>query len=76
MVGCPAKGSSVPGVKILSRAVLPGSSGLSTNTVSDRFISFAIACMRSAGIPSAASTTASWLPARALSVKTSTVLIR
>ena len=49
MVGCPAIGSSSPGVKIRMRTSVPAVSGGSTNVVSEKFISFAIACMVSVG---------------------------
>src|SRR5262245_4684992 len=56
-----------------ARAVLPRLSGLSTNTVSGWPNSRAIACIVSAASSSASSTTASGLPAKRLSVKTSSV---
>ena len=58
-VGCPANGSSVPGVKIRSFLVCAGSSGGNTNTVSERLSSRAIACISRASRPSAAGKTAS-----------------
>src|SRR5450631_316080 len=60
------------GVKIRSLATLPGRSGASTKVVSEMFISLAIRCIASLGIPSASSTTASWLPVNGVAVKTST----
>ena len=45
-LGWPVKGSSLPGVKIRTRASPPASGG-STNVVSDRFISRAMACISS-----------------------------
>ena len=45
MVGCPAIGSSVPGVKMRSRKSVPRCSGGRTNVVSEKFISLAIACI-------------------------------
>src|SRR5215467_5635724 len=56
-----------------TRAVLPRLSGLSTNTVSGWPNSRAIDCMVSVSSPSASSTTASGLPAKRFSVKTSSV---
>ena len=49
MVGCPATGSSFPGVKIRMRTVPLPSAG-NTNVVSEKFISCAIRCIRSTGI--------------------------
>ena len=51
IVGCPAIGSSSPGVKIRMRTSVPGRSGGSTNVVSEKFISLAIACIVSADSP-------------------------
>ncbi len=42
------------------------------NVVSEKFISRAIFCISSDGMSRPSSTTASWLPASAFSVKTST----
>jgi hypothetical protein len=69
-VGWPAKRSSVAGVKIRIRACPPCSGG-STNTVSEKFISRASGWSISSGISRASVKTASWLPSRGLSVKTS-----
>ena len=44
-VGWPAKGSSTAGVKILMRTSASSLDGGRTNTVSDRFVSFASACI-------------------------------
>src|SRR5579883_159676 len=55
------------------RAVLTGSRGAKTKTVSERLNSRAIACMRLSSSPSQSSTTASGLPASAASAKTSSV---
>ena len=49
IVGWPAIGSSSPGVKIRIRTSVPAVSGGSTNVVSEKFISLAIACIVSAG---------------------------
>jgi hypothetical protein len=67
-VGWPANGNSRFGVKILTRAVLIAFLGSKTNTVSDKLNSAAIACMRASSSPEASSTTASGLPASAVSV--------
>jgi len=75
-VGWPAKGSSRPGVKMRRRARCRASSGGSTNTVSDRLNSPAIACIAAVSSPSASSTTASGLPASARVVNTSRVTKR
>ena len=70
-VGCPANGNSAAGVKMRSLARCAEFSGGSTNTVSGRLNSRAIACMASLLKPSGSSTTASGLPAKRVSVKTS-----
>lgn len=72
-VGCPAKGNSAPGVKIRSRAVWSGLSGGRTNTVSERFISLAMRCMVSPSRPLESMKTASGLPPKIRSLKTSAV---
>ena len=71
IVGWPASGSSSPGVKIRMRTSVSGCSAGSMNVVSEKFISFAIACIVSEGRPRPSSTTASWLPLNRWSVKTS-----
>ena len=71
MVGWPAIGSSSPGVKMRIRTSVPAVSGGSTNVVSEKFISFAIACIVSAESPRPSRKTASWLPPKRWSVKTS-----
>jgi energy-coupling factor transporter ATP-binding protein EcfA2 len=71
IVGWPAVGSSSPGVKMRRRASVPGCSAGSTNVVSEKFISFAIACIVSVGSPRPSRKTASWLPPNKWSVKTS-----
>ena len=71
MVGWPAIGISSPGVKIRMRTSVPGVSGGSTNVVSEKFISFAIACIVSSASPRPSRKTASWLPPKRWSVKTS-----
>ena len=53
IVGCPAIGSSSPGVKIRMRTSVPAASAGSTNVVSEKFISLAIACIVSADRPAA-----------------------
>ena len=70
-LGWPAKGSSSAGVKMRTRASPPASGG-STNVVSERFISLAMACICTAVSPSASGNTASGLPANGRSVNTST----
>jgi hypothetical protein len=54
-----------------SRASVSGCCGGSTKVVSEKFISFAIACIVSDERPRPSSTTASWLPPKRRSVKTS-----
>ncbi len=71
IVGCPAIGSSSPGVKILTRMSVSVRSGGSTKVVSEKFISFAIARMVSVDRPRPSRKTASWLPPKRWSVKTS-----
>ena len=75
-VGCPANGNSRAGVKMRSLARLALSAGGNTNTVSDRLNSRAIFCIAGVSSPSGSSTTASGLPARRLSVNTSSVAKR
>ena len=64
IVGWPAAGSSFAGVKMRIRTSVPlaGCSGGSTNVVSEKFISFAIACIVSVERPRPSRNTASWLP--------------
>ncbi len=71
-VGCPANGSSVAGVKIRIRTSAPSACGGSTNAVSESCSSRASACIVSSSRSRASVNTASWLPARAVSAKTST----
>ena len=59
IVGWPAIGSSWPGVKIRMRTSVPALSGGSTNVVSEKFISFAIACIVSVDRPRPSRNTAS-----------------
>ena len=68
--GCPANGNSVVGVKIRTLRVCPASAG-STNVLSEKLNSLAICCICSADRPLASGTTASWLPPKRVSVKTS-----
>src|SRR5581483_2007401 len=75
-VGCPAKGSSAPGVKMRSLARCFFSSAGSTNTVSGWLNSRAMLCIASPDSPSASSTTASGLPEKRFSVNTSRVTKR
>jgi len=69
----PANGSSRTGVKMRRRARCAGLSGANTNTVSGWLNSRAIACIAAVSSPSVSSTTASELPAKRRSVKTSSV---
>ena len=75
MLGCPAKGSSMAGVKMRTRAS-PPASGAVTKVVSERFISVAICCIDSSLSPSASGKTASGLPANGRSLNTSTWIMR
>ncbi len=75
-VGWPANGISCAGVKIRSRRVCAGSSGGSTNTVSDRLNSRATRCICAPSRPRASGSTASGLPPKMRSVKTSAVMKR
>ena len=67
-------GARCVGVKIRTRRCAWGSSGLNTNTVSDRFISRAARCMVSALRPEASVNTATWLPWSGSSVNTSAIV--
>jgi hypothetical protein len=49
----------------------PSASGGSTKTLSEKFISLASFCIVSSSSPRPSVNTASWLPVRAVSVKTS-----
>ena len=71
MVECPAIGSSWPGVKIRIRRSAPGASAGRTKVLSEKFISRAMSCMSPSVGPSPSRNTASWLPVRHWSVKTS-----
>ena len=70
-VGWPANGSSFTGVKIRIRTSASPDRGGSTNTVSEKAISFASACIVSGSRSRASVKTASWFPCSAVSVKTS-----
>jgi hypothetical protein len=72
MVGCSAKGTSRAGVKIRSAATQSGRVGGKRKTVSERFISRAICCMRLSSSPRASRSTASGFPPNTRSVNTST----
>ncbi len=72
-VGCPANGSSMRGVKIRTFRVCRESPGGNTNTVSERAISRAMACISAAVSPFASGNTASALPVSGALVKTSAV---
>ena len=69
-VGCPANGSSCAGVKMRMRTC-PSPSFGSTNTVSEKFISFASRCISPSGTSRASVKTPSWFPSSGVSVKTS-----
>ena len=71
IVGCPAIGISALGVKIRSRKSVPRCSGGRMKVVSEKFISLAIACMALAARPRPSRNTASGLPPKSRSVKTS-----
>ncbi len=51
MVGCPAIGSSPPGVKIRIRMSVPGVSAGSRNVLSEKFISRVMVCISSGRHP-------------------------
>ncbi len=70
IVGCPAIGSSVPGVKIRI-FTSPGPSLGKMNVDSEKFISFAIVCIVLVSRFPGSGKTASWLPSNARLVKTS-----
>ena len=59
IVGCPAIGSSAPGVKMRIRMSVPGVSAGSRNVDSEKFISRVMVCICSADSPSASVNTAS-----------------
>ena len=84
MVGWPAIGSSLPGVKIRTRTSVPSLSRGKTKVHSENDISTVMACITSVDGTSSARTrssgslrlrtsgnTASWLPPKTWSVKTS-----
>ena len=73
-VGCPANGSSPPGVKIRTFRVLSGSSAGRTNVVSEKLNSRAMAAISPVERPRASCTTPSWFPPNARVVKTSAVV--
>jgi hypothetical protein len=70
LVGCPAIGSSSPGVKIRMRTSPEPSRG-KMNVLSEKFISRAIVCIKSVVRPSGSGNTASWLPSNGVDVNTS-----
>src|SRR5277367_5265515 len=76
MTGCPASGSSWVVVKMRRRASARLLVGRWMKTVSDKFISRAMACIFLVERPSPSVTTASGLPAKGLVVKTSMVYKR
>ena len=71
MVGWPAIGSSSPIVKMRMRTSVSCRSAGSTNVVSEKFISFAIACIVADDRPRPSRNTASWFPPNSSPVKTS-----
>src|SRR5258708_4020305 len=71
MTGCPASFSSSFVVKMRRRASASSSVGFCTKTVSERFISRAMASIWSSESPSPSVNTASGLPSNPLLVKTS-----
>ena len=72
-LGWPANGISALRLKMRTRAVFAGSAGGNTKVVSLRLNSAASACMSASLMPSASGNTASGLPPKRRSVKTSTV---
>ncbi len=73
ITGCPASLSSSFVVKMRKRARASSSVGFCTKTVSERFISRAMASIWSSESPSPSVNTASGLPSKRLLVKTSSV---
>ena len=70
IVGCPAIGSSSPGVKMRIRTSPPPSGG-KMNVDSEKFISWAMRCICAVSSRAGSGNTASWLPSKGRSVKTS-----
>ena len=71
IVGWPAIGISLNGVKMRIRMSVSGRSFGRMNVLSEKFISRAMACMCAVSSPRASVNTASWLPSSGLAVKTS-----
>jgi hypothetical protein len=71
IVGWPAKPISARGVKMRTRQSCRPSSAGTTNVVSEKPNSAAIACITGGARPPASGRTASWLPPNRLSVNTS-----
>ena len=71
MVGWPAIGTSRPGVKIRIRTSVPVASAGIRNVLSEKFISAASLCIVAVSRSRASGNTASWLPSKGRSVKTS-----
>ena len=71
IVGWPAIGSSVPGVKMRMRTSVPAASAGRMNVHSEKFISLVIACICAVDSPRASWNTASWLPSNMVPVNTS-----
>jgi len=72
-VGCPANGSSTPGVKMRNRQAWPDASAGNTNTVSDMLNSRATRRICAGSSPRPSGKTASGFPPKGRSVKTSAV---
>ncbi len=72
MVGCPAVGNSVPGVKMRTLKWQEESSGGKTKVVSERFSSLAMDWYKSGGTCAPSGNTASGLPPKGWVVNTST----
>ena len=71
MVGWPAIGSSLPGVKMRIRMSVSGRSAGRRNVLSEKFISRVSTCICSVVNPAASGNTASWFPSKRVAVKTS-----
>jgi hypothetical protein len=70
IVGCPAIGSSLPGVKIrILMSPVPCFGKM--NVDSEKFISLAMRCIIEASMSPGSGKTASWLPSKGRLVKTS-----
>src|SRR5271154_2212245 len=76
IVGCPAKISSLDGVKILTFPTQSDRVAENTKVVSDRLSSLAILCIVSSSRPDASGKTAKEFPSKGWLVKTSTTKYR